>query len=51
MEYNKDIETDGHEDPKHIKSCRKAGANLFAVGSYLGNKDLKKAVVELNKSL
>ena len=52
MDYKKDIEVDGHMNPVTIKLCKKAGANLFAVGSYINrNKDLKKAVNEINKSL
>ena len=52
MEFKKYIEVDGHMNPKTIRLCKKAGANLFAVGSYLdNNKELKKAVVSLNKSL
>lgn len=52
MDYKKDIEVDGHMNPETIKLCKKAGANLFAVGSYLNrSKDLEKAVTELNKSL
>ena len=36
---------------KTIKLCKEAGANLFAVGSYLQNaKDLKKAAKELEKA-
>ncbi len=52
MDFKKDIEVDGHINPDTIKLCKKAGANLFAVGSYLQNsKGLNKTVNELNKSL
>ncbi len=50
--YKGDIEVDGHQDPKNIQSCRKAGANLFAVGSYLKNADdVGKAIKELKNVL
>ena len=52
MKYKKDIELDGHMDPKDIKLCKIAGANLFAVGSYLKNSNnIKKSKKELYKSL
>lgn len=50
--YKKDIEIDGHEDLKHIKLCKKAGANLFSVGSCLKNSsDIGKTMKELKKIL
>ncbi len=50
--YKNNIEVDGHQDPKNIRLCMKAGANLFAVGSYLKNADdVNKAMKELIKSL
>ena len=52
MDYKKDIEVDGHMDPKTIKLCKNAGANLFAVGSYLLNSnDIKKSARELKEAL
>ncbi len=52
MDFKKDIEVDGHINPKNIILCNKAGANLFAVGSYLkDSKDLNKSVRELKGSL
>lgn len=52
MIYKKDIEVDGHIDLKTIKLCKKAGANLFAVGHYLkDSKDLGKAMNDLRKAL
>jgi len=51
MVYKKDIEVDGHINPETLKKCKKEGANLFAVGSYLKNsKDVKKSIKELKKS-
>src|SRR3989344_1225840 len=48
--YNGNIEVDGHQDPKNIKLCKNAGANLFAVGSYLKNADdVGMAMRELKK--
>ena len=50
--YKNDIEVDGHEDLNHIKLCKKAGANLFAVGSYLKENDnLDKTVKQLKAFL
>ena len=50
--YKKDIEVDGHIDEKTILLCKKAGANLFAVGSYIKNsKNVKKAINKLKKSI
>lgn len=50
--YDKDIEVDGSINPKTIKLCKKAGANLFAVGSYLKNSEnLRKSLKELKKNL
>ena len=43
MDYKKDIEVDGHINPETLKLCKKAGANLFAIGSYLkDSKDIKE---------
>ena len=48
IDYKKDIETDGHEDPVHLRLSKKAGANLFAVGSYLKeSKDIKSSIKKL----
>ena len=52
MDFKKDIEVDGHMNPDNIKLCKKYGANLFAVGSYLhdshnieiSSKELKAAI-------
>lgn len=50
--FKKDIEVDGHINPETIKLCKKAGANLFAVGSYLkDSKNVGKSIRELRKSL
>lgn len=51
--YKKNIEVDGHQDPKNIRLCKKAGANLFAVGSYLKNsKDIgRSSMKELKNAL
>ena len=52
MYYKKDIEVDGHMNPKYIKLCKKAGGNLFAVGNYLiKSDDIRKSSGELNYSL
>lgn len=50
--YANNIEVDGHMNPETIEQCRRVGANLFAVGSYL--KDSKNLVVPirlLNRAL
>lgn len=50
--YKKNIEVDGHVNDKTIRICKKAGANLFAVGSYLKNsKNLRKDITILKKEL
>ena len=50
MDYCGNIEVDGHQDKETIKLCKKAGANIFAVGSFLKNsKDLDKDVATLKK--
>ena len=47
MAYGKDIEVDGHEDPGILYLCKKAGANLFAVGSYINkSEDVKNSIKE-----
>jgi len=52
MKYNKDIEVDGHINIETIKLCKKAGANLFAVGSYLHySKNIKKSMIELKHNI
>lgn len=52
MEYNKDIEVDGHINPEILRLCKEAGANFFAVGHYLKeSKDIDKAMKELNSKL
>ncbi len=52
MDYKGNIEVDGHQDFINIQKCKKAGANLFAVGSYLKNtNNLKKSAQELKKLL
>ncbi len=52
MNYKGNIEVDGHMNPITIKQCKKAGANLFAVGSYLqNNNNLKENVKNLKKLL
>ena len=46
--YSKEIEVDGHINSETIKKCKKAGANLFSVGSSLKeSKNLKEAIKEL----
>ncbi len=48
MDYKGNIEVDGHINPQTIKLCKKAGANMFAIGSYLKNSwDLKAAFKSL----
>ncbi len=50
LKFKKDIEVDGHINPETLKLCKNAGANLFAVGSYIQNsKDIKKSKNELNR--
>ena len=48
MNYKKNIEVDGHINPETLKQCKKAGANLFAVGSYLkDSEDIKDSIKRL----
>lgn len=50
--YNKDIEVDGSINPETIRLCKKSGANLFAVGSYIKNSEsIRRAIKELSKIL
>ena len=52
MDYKGDIEADGNINCDTILKCKKAGANFFAVGSYLTNsRSIEKAIKELNKYL
>lgn len=52
MYYQKDIEVDGHQDPEILRLCKKAGANLFAVGSYISkSENVKESIKELEKAI
>lgn len=50
--FKGDIEVDGHINPTTIRLCKNAGANLFAVGSYLKDSDdIQNAIKRLRKNL
>lgn len=49
--YTKDIEVDGSVNPLTIKSCKEAGANIFAVGSYIQNSPDKAAAIRHLESI
>lgn len=49
--YNGDIEVDGSVNPLTIKSCKEAGANIFAVGSYIQNNPDKAAAIKHLESI
>ncbi len=49
MRYSGNIEIDGHMNPETIKRCKEAGANMFAVGSFLkdsSDKEKTKKILE-----
>ena len=45
------IEVDGSIDDNNIKYCKKAGANIFVVGSYLFNGDFIYNLNNLKRKL
>jgi len=50
--YEGDIEVDGHMNPETIKLCKKAGANIFAIGSYVEkSNNVSEAISKLKQSL
>ena len=49
--YSKDIEVDGSVNPLTIKQCKDAGANIFAVGSYIQNSPDKAAAIKHLESI
>jgi len=49
LKHKLTIEVDGSINPKTIKKVKKAGANLFVVGSYLQKNDIKTAIKKLKQ--
>lgn len=49
--YTKDIEVDGGINPHTIKLCKEAGANIFAVGSYIQKSPFKAAAFKHLESI
>jgi pentose-5-phosphate-3-epimerase len=41
---NKTVMMDGGMNPESIKKCKKVGASVFTIGSYLGDKDLQSTI-------
>ncbi|HLC44737.1 MAG: hypothetical protein A2722_00355 [Candidatus Doudnabacteria bacterium RIFCSPHIGHO2_01_FULL_50_11] len=46
-----DIEVDGGIDPQTAPLCHAAGANIFVVGSYLGNNEIEERLQLLKQSV
>jgi len=50
--FDKDIEIDGSMNPKNIKLCKEAGANIFSVGSFIqDSKNIPQAIKKLKDIL